>query len=47
MAKFIYSKKAQQTMGMPFGVIFSIILIIVFIVVAVIVVKHFLGLKKC
>ncbi len=40
-------RRAQQTMGMPFGVIFSIILIVVFIIVAGIVVKHFLGLKKC
>ena len=41
------NKKAQQTMGMPFGVIFSIILIVVFIITAGIVVKHFLGLQKC
>lgn len=43
----VMNKRAQQTMGMPFGVIFSIILIVVFLVVAGIVVKHFLGLQKC
>jgi len=40
------NKKAQQTMGMPFGMIFSIFLIVVFIVIAFIAVKSFLGTSE-
>lgn len=39
------NKKAQEVMGMSFGVIFSILLIIFFIAAAFIVIKSFLGPK--
>ena len=41
------NKKAQHTMGLPFGVIFAIFLIIVFIVIAFIAVNHFLEIGDC
>lgn len=41
------TKKGQQIMSIPFGLIFSIILIIAFLVTAALVIKHFLGLKEC
>ncbi len=41
--KVIKNKKAQQTMGMPFGMIFAIFLIVVFIVFAFMVAKSFLN----
>jgi len=41
------NKKAQQTLGMPFGIIFSIILIVVFIVIAFIAVRSFLDVGEC
>ncbi len=41
------NKKAQQTMGMPFGMIFAIFLIVVFIVIAFIAVKGFLNIGTC
>ncbi len=41
------SKKAQQTMGLPFSLIFSIILIIIFFVVAFFVIQHFLDFNNC
>lgn len=37
------SKKAQQSMSMPFGLIFSIFLIVIFIVIAFYAVKFFLN----
>ncbi len=40
-------KKAQQIMGLSFGVIFSIILIVFFIVIAGIVINSFLKTGKC
>lgn len=45
--KLIPYCKAQETLGISFGVIFSIILIVFFIVVAGIVIKSFLDTKKC
>jgi hypothetical protein len=42
----INSKKGQQTMGLPFGMIFAIILMIVFVVIAFIAVKSFLDIGK-
>jgi uncharacterized membrane protein len=39
-------KKAQQTMGLPFGVIFSLMLIIAFIIIAIIAVNYFLDTKN-
>ncbi|MBU3923525.1 MAG: hypothetical protein KJ592_01265 [Nanoarchaeota archaeon] len=39
-------KRAQQTMGMPFGMIFAIFLIVVFIVIAFIAVSGFLDTGK-
>ena len=39
----ISSKKAQQTMSLPFGMIFALFLIVIFIVVAFIGVKSFLS----
>jgi len=44
---FLKSKKAQQTMGLPFGLIFSIFLIAVFVVAAIWAVTHFLDIGKC
>jgi len=41
------SKRAQQIMGMSFGVIFSIFLIIFFIVIAGVVINVFLKSQKC
>ena len=41
------NKRAQEVMGMSFGVIFSIILIVFFIVITLIVIKAFLGQKDC
>jgi len=41
------SKKAQETLGISFGVLFSIILIIFFIVIAGIVIKAFLTTGDC
>lgn len=41
------SRKAQQTMSMPFGMIFSIILIVAFIAVAFMAIKYFLGIADC
>ena len=40
------SKKGQQTMGMPFGMIFAIFLIVVFVVIAFIAVGFFLDIGK-
>ncbi|MGV8152118.1 MAG: hypothetical protein ACP5OG_03480 [Candidatus Nanoarchaeia archaeon] len=40
-------KKAQETVGMSFGMIFSIILMIFFVVVAIIAIKYFMSTKKC
>ena len=40
------NKKAQQVMGMPFGMIFAILLIIVFVVIAFIAVGYFLDIGK-
>ena len=40
------NKKAQQTMGMPFGMIFAIFLIVVFVVIAFMAVKSFLNLGE-
>ncbi len=40
------NKKAQQSVGMSFGVIFSIILIIAFVSFAFIAIKFFLGFQK-
>jgi len=39
-------KRAQQTMGMPFGMIFAILLIVVFVVIAGIAVAGFLDIGK-
>ena len=39
-----FFKRAQQTMGMPFGMIFAIFLIVVFVVIAFIAVKGFLDI---
>jgi hypothetical protein len=41
-----FDKRAQQTMGMPFGVIFAIFLIVVFVVIAFIAVGYFLDIGK-
>jgi len=41
------NKSAQQTMGLPFGVIFAIFLIVVFVVIAFIAVWHFLDIGRC
>jgi len=38
------SKRGQQTMGMPFGMIFAIFLIVVFVVIAFMAVNSFLDL---
>jgi len=40
-------KRAQHTMGMPFGIIFAIFMIIIFIVIAFIAVRHFLDIGSC
>ncbi|MCR4284513.1 MAG: hypothetical protein NUV97_00530 [archaeon] len=40
------NKRAQQTMGMPFGIIFAIILIVVFIVIAFIAIGSFLDIGR-
>ena len=40
-------KRAQETMGMPFGLIFTIMLIVLFIVIAFIVIKHFVSIGDC
>ena len=40
-------KKAQQIMGISFGVMFSIILIIFFMIIAFIVINSFLNTQKC
>lgn len=40
------NKKAQQTMGMPFGMIFAIFLIIVFVIAAFMAAKHFLSIGE-
>lgn len=40
------NKKAQQTMGMPFGMIFAIFLIVVFVVIAFMAVGSFLDLGE-
>jgi len=40
------NKRAQQTMGMPFGMIFAIFLIVVFVVIAFIAVGGFLDIGK-
>ncbi len=40
-------RKAQQSIGMSFGMIFAIFLIIVFLIVAFIVVNNFLDFGKC
>ena len=42
-----FKKKAQQILGMSFGVIFSILLIIFFIIIAGIVISHFLRVQDC
>ena len=39
-------KKAQQTMGIPFGMIFAIFLIVVFVVIAFIAVGFFLDIGR-
>ena len=39
-------KKAQQVIGLPFGVIFALFLIVIFIVFAIIGIKYFLGMKN-
>ncbi|MFA5259460.1 MAG: hypothetical protein WC979_09185 [Candidatus Pacearchaeota archaeon] len=44
---FKRNKKAQETMGMSFGMIFAIILMIFFIVVAFIAIKAFLETSNC
>jgi hypothetical protein len=40
------SKKAQESIGMSFGMIFSIFLIVVFIIAAFIAIKFFLGFQE-
>jgi hypothetical protein len=40
------NKKAQETMGMPFGIIFAVFLIVVFIVVAFIAIKSFIDIEE-
>jgi hypothetical protein len=40
------NRKAQQTMGMPFGMIFAIFLIVVFVVFAFMAVGYFLDLGE-
>lgn len=40
-------RKAQQSIGMSFGIIFSILLIIFFLIIAFIAIKAFLGTKDC
>lgn len=40
-------RKAQQSIGMSFGIIFSIILIIFFLLIAFIAIRAFLGTKDC
>ena len=42
--KRLVSKKGQQTMGLPFGMIFAIFLIVVFVVIAFIAVRGFLDI---
>ncbi|MFA4960602.1 MAG: hypothetical protein WC548_02960 [Candidatus Pacearchaeota archaeon] len=39
-------KKAQESIGMSFGVIFAIFLIIIFLLVAFFTIKHFLDIEK-
>ena len=39
-------KRAQQTVGMPFGMIFAVILIVVFFAVAFVAIKSFLGFGR-
>jgi hypothetical protein len=41
-----WNRKAQQTMGLPFGMIFAILLIVVFIVVAFIAIGSFLDIWR-
>jgi hypothetical protein len=43
----LHTKRGQQTMSLPFGMIFAIILIAVFFVVAIIAINNFLNLGKC
>lgn len=43
----IKNKRAQHTMGLPFGMIFAIFLIVIFIVIAFIAINHFLDIGKC
>jgi len=45
--RFIKKKKAQQILGLSFGVIFSIILIVFFIFIAIIVINSFLKAQGC
>ena len=47
MRKLGDDKKAQHTIGMPFGMIFAIFLIVVFVVIAFIAVNYFLDIGKC
>lgn len=42
-----FSKKGQETMGLPFGMMFALFLIVVFIVIAFIAVKSFLDIGDC
>ena len=47
MKRLVNSKRAQHTVGLPFGIIFAIFLIIVFIVIAFIAIRHFLDIGEC
>jgi hypothetical protein len=42
----VMQKKAQQVMGMSFGMIFSLFLIVIFIAIAFIAIKAFLGTQE-
>jgi len=42
----LISKRGQQTMGLPFGMIFAIILIVVFVVIAFIAIGYFLDIGR-
>ena len=41
------NKRAQHTVGLPFGLIFSIFLIVIFIIAAFWAVNHFLDIGQC
>ena len=41
-----FSKKGQQSMSLPFGMIFAIFMIIVFVVIAFVAVRGFLDVGK-